>query len=143
MNTSSSQPLPGALPLAARVLLAAIFIASGVGKLSAPAATQGYIASVGAPLPLLAYAIAVVVEVVGGALLLVGYRTRATAVVLAIFTLAAAALFHNNFADQMQMINFMKNLAITGGLLQVVAFGAGRFSIDNRGAGHERRLAHA
>lgn len=143
MNTSSSQQLPGALPLAGRLLLAAIFIASGVGKLAAPAATQGYIASVGAPLPLLAYAIAVVVEVVGGAMLLVGYRTRATAVVLAIFTLAAAALFHNNFADQMQMINFMKNLAITGGLLQVVAFGAGRFSVDNRGAGHERRVAHA
>jgi len=143
MRTSSSQPLPGALPLGARILLAAIFIASGLGKLAAPAATQGYIASVGAPLPLLAYAIAVVVELGVGAMLLVGYRTRAAAVVLAVFTLAAAALFHSNFADQMQMIMFMKNLAIIGGLLQVVAFGPGRFSIDNRRADHERRLAHA
>jgi putative oxidoreductase len=143
MSTSTHQQLPGALPLAGRILLASIFIASGLGKLAAPAATQGYIASVGAPLPLLAYAVAVIVELAGGAMLLVGYRTKAAALTLAVFTIAAAALFHNNFADQMQMIMFMKNLAITGGLLHVVAFGPGRVSIDNRLAHHDRRLAHA
>jgi putative oxidoreductase len=120
------------LSLASRVLLASLFLASGLGKLAAPAATQGYIASVGAPFPLIAYAIAVIVEVVGGALLLVGFHTRAVALVLAVFTIAAGAIFHNNFADQMQMIMFMKNLAIAGGLLHVVVFGAGGFSIDNR-----------
>ena len=68
----------------------------------------------------------------GGLALLVGFQTRLVAAALAIFTLATAVLFHNNMADQNQMIHFMKNLAITGGLLQVVAFGAGAFSLDNR-----------
>jgi putative oxidoreductase len=134
MNSRTAQQLPGALPLAGRILLAAIFLASGLGKIAAPTATQGYIASVGVPFPVIAYAIATFVEIVGGALLLVGYKTREAALALAVFTLAAAAMFHNNFADQIQMIMFMKNLSIAGGLMYVVAFGAGWFSVDNRRA---------
>jgi putative oxidoreductase len=115
-----------------RLLLALIFILSGLGKLGAPEATQGYIASVGIPLPMLSYLITIVVEVIGGLLLLVGYQTRIASLALAAFTLAAAVLFHSNFADQNQMIHFLKNISIIGGLLQVAAFGAGALSVDAR-----------
>ncbi len=123
---------PTYLPALGRLLIALIFVMSGLGKIAAPAATIAYIQSAGAPLAPAAYAIAVIVEVVGGLALLVGFQTRLTAAVLAIFTLATAVLFHNNMADQNQMIHFLKNIAITGGLLQVIAFGAGAFSLDNR-----------
>ena len=117
-----------------RVLLALIFILSGIGKIGAPEATQGYIASVGIPIPTLAFLAAIVAEVGGGALLLVGYRARLVSLLLAAFTVATALLFHSNFGDQNQMIHFLKNLAIAGGLLQVAAFGAGMLSLDSRRA---------
>ena len=124
------------LPALGRLLIAIIFVFAGLGKIAAPAATQGYIASTGLPFPLLGYLLAVLVEVGGGLLLLVGYLTRIVAAVLALFTLATAVIFHNNFADQNMMIHFLKNVAMAGGLLQVVAFGAGAFSVDSwRGAG--------
>jgi putative oxidoreductase len=81
---------------------------------------------------LVGYAIAVAVEVGGGPLLLLDIKTRLTAVALAIFTAATALAFHADFADQNQMIYFLKNLIITGGLLQVAAFSAGKFSVDAR-----------
>jgi len=115
-----------------RLLLASIFIVSGVGKLAAPEATQAYISSVGLPLPLLSYFAAVAVELIGGILFLFGYQTRIVSLVLAAFSVLTALVFHNDFADQNQMIHFMKNLAIAGGLLQVAAFGAGSVSIDAR-----------
>jgi putative oxidoreductase len=115
-----------------RLLIALLFLLSGVGKIAAPAATQGYIAAVGLPLPLLGYLIAIVVELGGGVLLLLGYRTRLVSLIMAAFTLAAALAFHHDFADQNQMIHFLKNIAIIGGLLQVAAFGAGSLSIDAR-----------
>ena len=121
------------LPVLGRLMIAAIFLLSGVGKIFAPGPTQAYIAAAGLPLPFVAYAIALLAEVGGGALLVLGYHTRAVALALAVFTLATAFGFHHNFADQNQMIHFMKNLAIAGGLLQIVAFGAGRFSLDARG----------
>ena len=116
--------------LAGRILIGVLFVMSGLSKLAAPGATQGYIASVGLPAPVVAFAVAAVVETLGGALLIAGVRTRLVAIGLAIFTLATAVIFHNNFADQNQMIHFMKNIAIVGGLLQVVAFGGGKFSVD-------------
>ncbi|SFJ74332.1 putative oxidoreductase [Bosea sp. OK403] len=115
-----------------RLLMAILFILSGVGKMAAPAATQGYIASLGLPSPLLALVIAIAVELGGGILLAIGYRTRIVSLGLVAFTVATALLFHNNLADQMQMIQFLKNLAITGGLLQIAAFGAGPLSLDGR-----------
>lgn len=115
-----------------RLLIAAIFLISGVGKIAAPAGTIAYIASAGLPLPPLAYAVAVAVEVLGGLALIAGWHTRKAAAIMALFTLAAAFGFHAHFADQNQFIHFFKNVAMTGGLLQVVAFGAGRFSLDNR-----------
>jgi putative oxidoreductase len=113
-----------------RLMIATLFLLSGLGKIAAPAVTQAYIASTGLPLPIAGYLIAVVVEVAGGLLLAVGYRTTFVATGMAVFTLATAAFFHNNFADQNQMIHFFKNIAITGGLLQVATFGAGSLSID-------------
>lgn len=123
---------PTYVPALGRLLIALIFVMSGLSKIAAPTTTMAYIQSAGAPLVPVAFGISVVVELIGGLALLVGFQTRIAAAILAIFTLAAAVLFHNNMADQNQMIHFMKNLAITGGLLQVVAFGAGAFSIDNR-----------
>ena len=121
-----------AFALGGRFLLAILFILSGLSKLGAAAATQAYIAKAGLPLPVLAYVGAVAVELGAGLMLLVGYRTRAAALALAIFTLAAALFFHNQFGDRNQFIHFMKNLAICGGLLQLYVFGAGGFSIDGR-----------
>jgi putative oxidoreductase len=117
-----------------RVLLALIFILSGIGKIGAPEATQGYIASVGMPVPMLAYLAAIVAEVGGGVLLLLGYRARLVSLLLAAFTVVVGLLFHSNLGDQNQMIHFLKNLAIAGGLLQVAAFGAGTLSLDARRA---------
>jgi putative oxidoreductase len=114
--------------LVGRVLIALPFLLSGIGKIATPALTQGYIASVGLPLP--GYAIAIAIEVDGSLLLLLGTKTRLAAVAMAIFAIATGLAFHTNFADQNQMIHFMKNLMIAGGLLQVAAFGAGKLSVD-------------
>ena len=132
--TSKLNTNQGALPLIGRILLATIFIMSGVGKLAAPAPTQGYIAAMGIPAPLLAYFAAVVFELGGGLLLLVGYRTKAVAVALALFCVFTALVFHHALGDQNQMIHFLKNLAMAGGLLQVAAFGPGRIGLDSRAA---------
>jgi putative oxidoreductase len=114
--------------LAARILMSVMFIMAGYSKIGGYAGTQGYMESVGVPGMLLP--VVILLELVGGLALLVGWQTRITAFLLAGFTLIAALIFHNNLADQMQMILFMKNLAITGGLLALVAFGAGKLSID-------------
>ena len=116
----------------ARLFLAFLFLMAGFGKLMNPAGTIGYISSVGLPLPQLGYAIALAAELGGGLLILVGYQTRLIAPLMAIFTLATAVFFHNNFADQTQQIMFMKNIAIAGGFLALMANGAGPLSIDNR-----------
>jgi putative oxidoreductase len=123
-----------------RLLIASIYLISGLGKIAAPAMTQAYIAAAGLPLPLLAYLVAVAVEVGGGILLVLGFQTRIVALVMAAFTLATALSFHHDFADQNQMIHFLKNIAMTGGLLQVFAFGAGALSIDARRSNSGRSL---
>lgn len=120
------------LPFVGRILLATIFIVSGLGKIAAPEATQGYIASVGLPAPLLGYLAAIAIELGGGALLVAGYRTRLVAAGLAVFSIVSALIFHNALGDQNQLFHFLKNLAMAGGLVQVAAFGAGAFSVDNR-----------
>lgn len=120
------------LAAAGRVLLAAIFVLSGVSKLADPTGTIAYITSAGLPAPSLAYGVAVAVELVGGLLLIAGIRTRIVASALAAFSLAAAFGFHANLADQNQFIHFFKNVALAGGLLQVAAFGSGRFGFDRR-----------
>lgn len=120
------------LPLFGRALIGLPFIFSGLGKLAAYTATVGFIGSVGLPLPQLGWLIAVVVELGGGMLLLLGYRAKVVASVLGVFAVATAVFFHRNFADQNQMIHFLKNIMILGGLLQIVYFGAGPLSLDAR-----------
>jgi putative oxidoreductase len=116
-------------PAAGRVLLSIIFIVAGIGKLMAPAGTIGYIASVGLPLPQLGFAIALIVELGGGVLMLLGLGTRWVALVLAAFCLFTAFVFHG-FGDMANQINAMKNFAMTGGFLFVFAHGAGEWSLD-------------
>lgn len=120
------------LPFVGRLLIGLPFAMSGFSKLGAYSATTGMIGAVGLPFPPLAFTVAVLVELGGGLLLIAGYRTRSVAAALALFSLATALSFHGNFADQNQMIHFLKNVMMAGGLLQIAAFGAGAVSIDNR-----------
>jgi putative oxidoreductase len=120
------------VPAVGRVMISPLFLLSGLSKLAAPAVTIGYIQSVGLPLPSVAFALSAFVEIVGGVMLLLGFRTRVVASILFLFALATAVFFHRNFGDQNQFIHFFKNVAIAGGLLHVVAFGGGRISLDGR-----------
>ena len=120
------------LPFAGRLMIGLPFAMSGLGKLAAYGPTTAGISAVGLPLPPLAYAVAVAVELGGGLLLVAGFRARPVAIALALFSLATAVSFHSNFADQNQMIHFLKNVMMAGGLLQIAAFGAGAISLDNR-----------
>jgi putative oxidoreductase len=116
-------------PAVGRVLMSLIFILSGFGKLMAASATVGYIASTGLPLPEVGYGIAVIVELGGGLLLLAGLLTRWVAIVLALFCLFTAFVFHG-FGDMASQIHAMKNIAMAGGFLYVAAYGAGAWSMD-------------
>jgi putative oxidoreductase len=113
-----------------RLMIGLPFAMSGFGKLATYGKTTAAITAVGLPLPPLAYALAVAIESGGGLLLVVGYQSRIMAVALAVFSIVAAISFHNNFADQNQMIHFLKNVMIAGGLLQIAAFGGGALSLD-------------
>jgi putative oxidoreductase len=122
--------------LVGRILLAAIFITSGFGKITGFEGTVGYIASKGLPLPQVGAIVAILVELGGGILLAVGFKARWAALALAIFTLAAGILFHNYWAvtdaaqHMNQQINFWKNVSMAGGLLLAYSFGPGRYSVD-------------
>lgn len=143
MNTTTTNGTNGAntiVPAIGRLLLATIFIFSALGKLAAPAATIGYIASSGLPFAPLAYAAAIAIELGGGLLLVFGYQTRIVAAFMAAFSIVTALAFHHAFGDQNQLLHFLKNIAIAGGMLQVAAFGAGAYSIDAR-AGRTNRPA--
>jgi putative oxidoreductase len=120
------------LPFTGRVMIGLPFAMSGLGKLAAYGATTAMISAAGLPVPPLAFLAAVAIELGGGLLLVAGYQTRYVAGVLAVFALATAVSFHSNFADQNQMIHFLKNVMMAGGLLQIVAFGAGALSVDSR-----------
>ena len=114
--------------LLGRVGLSAIFILSGIGKIAGYAGTQQYMESVGVPGGLLP--LVILLELGGGLAILVGAGVRWIAPLLALFTLAAAVLFHSHLADQMQFINFMKNIAIAGGFLLLAGQGAAAWSVD-------------
>jgi len=122
--------------LAGRVLLAALFLIAGVGKISGYGATQAYMHSQGVPGALLPLVIAT--EIGGAALIVAGLWTRWAALALAGFTLLAALLFHAGSSDQVQQIMFLKNVAIAGGFLLLVANGAGAWSLDARRDGANR-----
>ncbi len=121
-----------AIVLLARLLLAHIFLLAGLSKITGYAGTQGYMESMGVPGALLPLVIAL--EIGGSLALIVGLFTRWAALALAGFCVASALIFHRNFAEQMQMILFMKNFAMAGGLLLLYVQGAGAFSLDARRA---------
>jgi len=121
------------LPFVGRLFIGLPFMASGLSKLAGYGATIALIESSELPLPPpLAYAGAVIVEIGCGTLMVIGFQTRIAATILALFCLATAASFHTNFADPDQIFHFIKNMVMTGGLLQVVTYGAGAVSIDSR-----------
>lgn len=123
------------LALVGRILMAWLFIPAGFGKIAGFSGSVGYAASVGLPLPEVGVAIGLLIELLGGIFLLIGFMTRPAALALALFTLVASFFFHAYWsmpADQamMQQLMFNKNLAIVGGLLAFAAFGAGGLSVD-------------
>ena len=119
--------------LTGRILIAVLFLMAGIGKLGAGyAGTQGYMESMGVPGMLLPLVIAL--EIGGAVLIIAGLFTRMTALALGAFTVLSAVLFHADFADQMQQIMFMKNLAIAGGFLFLAVADAGAWSVDARRA---------
>ncbi len=131
MNNS----LQDTLALVGRILLALLFVPAGFGKIAGFSGAVGYATSVGLPMPEVGVAVGLLIELVGGLMLLVGFMVRPAAVLLAFFTLVASFFFHAYWslpADQamMQQLMFNKNLAISGGLLAFAAFGAGRWSLD-------------
>jgi putative oxidoreductase len=116
--------------LVGRILLAHIFLIAGLNKISGYSGTQGYMEAMGVPGELLP--LVILLEIGGALALIVGWQTRLAAYALAVFCVVSALIFHSNLADQMQMILFMKNWAMAGGLLVLAANGAGAFSLDNR-----------
>jgi putative oxidoreductase len=117
-----------AIVLIARLMLAHMFVLAGVGKITGYAGTQGYMESMGVPGALLP--LVILLELGGGLALIIGFLTRWVALALAAFCVASAVIFHMNWSDQMQMIMFMKNVALAGGFLLLYVQGAGAFSVD-------------
>ena len=136
-TTNTTNSAQDTLALIGRILIAYLFIPAGFGKLMGFGGTVGYITSAGLPLPEVAAVIAIIIELGLGIALLLGFKTRWTAIVMAIFSVVTALFFHKYWSapdamKMMQQINFNKNIAIAGGLLAIAAFGAGRFSIDRK-----------
>jgi len=134
MTLSKNQNL---LAWMSRILIALIFLLSGLHKISDFAGTTTYIASAGLPMSTLGAIIAIVIEVGGAISLIFGFYTRAMAAIMTLFTVIAAVCFHNFWtmtgaAVAVNQIMFLKNISIAGGLLMLVAFGAGGLSLDSR-----------
>lgn len=129
--------IQNSLSLAGRLLLALLFLPAGIGKITGFAGTVAYIASAGLPLPAVGAVIALAVEILGSLALISGFGTRLAALALALFTLVASFFFHAFWAvpaDQQYVTQllFIKNIAVVGGLLTLVAWGAGAWSLDAR-----------
>ena len=112
-----------------RVLITLIFLMSGFNKIFAYTDTQGYMEAMGVSGELLP--LVIIIEVLASLAVMIGWQTRLAALTLASFSIFSALIFHINFADQIQFIMFMKNLAIAGGLLFLVANGPGAYALDN------------
>jgi len=120
-----------------RLLLAALFIPAGYSKIGGYEGTQGYMEAMGVPGSLLP--LVILAELAGGIALLVGFQTRLAALGLAVFTIIASFLFHSA-PDQMQQIMFMKNIAVSGGLLLLFAYGSGAYSVDKLLANRKQQV---
>lgn len=121
------------LALLGRLLLTVLFLLSGVMKIPNFSATQQYMAAAGMPLTALFLVAAIIIETVAAVLIMIGFKTKWAALALFVFMIPTTLIFHTNFADQTQMIMFMKNLSIMGGLLLIAAYGAGDWSLDAKG----------
>ena len=115
--------------LIGRIFLSAVFLIEGVGKLFTQEQVVTYMEDYGVPGIL--FIPAVVLEILFPLLLIVGYKTRLAALVMILFTLTVTIIFHTDFDDGMQLISFLKNLAITGGFMIVIAYGSNKFSLDH------------
>ncbi len=120
------------LPPLGRLLMASLFIWDGVHQLLSPSVFAQYFASVHVPLPNVAIWISIIIHLLGGMALLVGFKTRGAAALLALLSVGTAFGVHLPMGDQDNMIHFYKNLVMTGGFLYVIAFGAGAVSIDGK-----------
>ena len=118
---------------AGRVLIAFMFVMSGLNKMNNYSNTAGWMEAMGVPGNLLPLVIAL--EVLGGAAIMIGWQTRIAAILFAAFSVMSAAIFHADFSGQNHMIHFMKNVSIAGGFLFLIVHGAGTYSMDNRGNG--------
>ena len=138
ITTTAANPVSyDGAALVGRLLLAALFVISGFDKIGGFEGVAGYIASKGLAVPQVLAALTIAIELGGGILLAVGWKARWAALAIAVFTLVAAVIFHNYWAvapekRMGEYINFWKNISIGGGMLMVVAFGPGRYSIDKR-----------
>ena len=120
------------IALVGRLAMSFIFVHSGIEKAMNPAQYMGSFAKLGLPMPGAAYALALVIEIGVGVLFLVGFRARIMALVLAVWCVATAMAAHYHPGDTNSMIHFWKNICMAGGFLQIVAYGAGRFSLDRK-----------
>ena len=119
------------IEVAGRIFLGLIFLVAGIGKIGAGyAGTAGYMDSMGVPGMLLP--LVIILEIAGGLMIITGFKVSWAGYALAAFTLVAGVIFHSDFSDQMQSIMFMKNLAITGGLLLLAIHGTGELSLDKK-----------
>jgi len=112
--------------------MAAIFIHGGINKAMSPSNTMAMLAKYSLPMPGVAYAVTLRVEIGAGVAFLIGWKGRFMALVLAIWCVATALVAHGNTADGGQVIHFYKNLSMAGGFSQVVVYGSGAFSLDRR-----------
>jgi putative oxidoreductase len=122
------------LPLMGRVLLVVIYLWSGFHKIADPAGTMGYMAAAGMPATKLFLVLAILAELGGGTSVVLGYKTRWGAAALVLFLIPATLIFHRDFGNPIQMIMFLKNVSMLGGLLVLLANGPGRWSLDARNA---------
>ena len=127
---TSAPASSAAVVLVGRLLLSILFIFAGFGKLTDISGTAAWFGSIGMPLPVVVAVLVGLLELGGGLAILTGFKTRIAALALAAFTVAASLIAHTNFADQIQLLMFLKNISITGGLLTLASFGAGALSID-------------
>jgi putative oxidoreductase len=129
-NVNIARPPYAAAALLGRLLMGAIFVWSGLGKVLASTATIGYFAKLGLPLPPLAFTVTVLIEVGVGLIFIVGFYTRTAALILAFWCIATALVAHTNFADRNMLIHFFKNISMCGGFISAALLGPGAFSID-------------
>ena len=115
--------------LIGRILLSALFLIEGIGKISMQEDVMMYMENYG--IPGILFIPAVILEILFPLLLIVGYKTKLAAFVMALFTFTVAIIFHTDFSDGMQLIFFLKDLAIAGGFMIIIAYGSNKFSLDH------------